>query len=88
MSPDLITRITDDILGEVREWLSQALDRIYPIVIFDALRVKIRDADSPMVKNKTVHGALDANRDAICISPYRPTALERLQLRGQSHDRS
>ena len=52
VSPDLISRVTDAVLDEVREWQSRALDRMYPIVIFDALRVKIRDADSRMVKNK------------------------------------
>ena len=58
ISPDLISRVTDAVPDEVREWQSRALDRMYPIVIFDALRVKIRDADSRadsrMVKNKAV----------------------------------
>ena len=36
---------------------------MYPIVIFDALRVKIRDADSRMVKNKAVYIALGVTRD-------------------------
>ena len=49
VSPDLIRRVTDAVLDEVREWQSRALERMYPIVIFDALRVKIRDADSRMV---------------------------------------
>ena len=44
VSPDLISRVTDAVLDEVREWQSRALERMYPIVIFDALRVKIRDA--------------------------------------------
>lgn len=52
VSPDLISRVTDAVLDEVREWQSRALDRMYPIVIFDALRVKIRDADSRMVRNE------------------------------------
>ena len=46
VSPDLISRVTDAVLDEVREWQSRALERMYPIVIFDALRVKIRDAAS------------------------------------------
>jgi putative transposase len=58
VSPDLISRVTDSVLDEVREWQSRALDRMYPIVIFDALRVKIRDADSRIVKNKAVYVAL------------------------------
>jgi hypothetical protein len=49
----------------VREWQSRALDRMYPIVIFDALRVKIRDTDSRMVKNKAVYVALGVNRDGM-----------------------
>lgn len=64
VSPDLISRVTD-VLGEVREWQSRALDQMYPIVIFDALRVKIRDADSRTVKNKAVYIALGATRDGL-----------------------
>ena len=51
VSPDLISRVTDAVLDEVREWRSRALDAVYPIVIFDALRVKIRDKDSRIVKS-------------------------------------
>lgn len=50
VSPDVISRVTDAVPDEVREWQHLALDLMYPIVIFDALRVKIRDADSRMVK--------------------------------------
>ena len=63
VSPDLISRVTDAVLDEVREWQHRALDRMYPIVIFDALRVKIRDADSRTVKNKAVYIALGVTRD-------------------------
>jgi len=49
----------------VRDWQSRALERMYPIVIFDALRVKIRDADSRMVKNKAVYVALGVTRDGV-----------------------
>jgi len=65
ISPDLISRVTDAVLDEVREWQSRALDRMYPIVIFDALRVKIRDADSRTVKNKAVYVALGVTRDGL-----------------------
>ena len=41
VSPDLISRVTDAVLGEVREWQSRALEQMYPIMIFDALRVKV-----------------------------------------------
>lgn len=65
VSPDLISRVTHAVLDEVREWQSRALERMYPIVIFDALRVKIRDADSRMVKNKAVYVALGVTRDGV-----------------------
>jgi transposase-like protein len=79
VSPDLISRgeadqktirgivfpPNDAVLDEVRDWQSRALDRMYPIVIFDALRVKIRDADSRMVKNKAVYVALGVTRDGV-----------------------
>jgi len=51
------------VLDEVREWQSRALDRMHPIVIFDALRVNIRDADCRMVKNTAVYIALGVTRD-------------------------
>src|SRR6202011_4935237 len=40
--PDLISQVTDAVLDEVREWQSRPLDPVYPVVFFDALRVKIR----------------------------------------------
>jgi transposase-like protein len=43
VSPDLISRVTDAVLDEVKEWRSRALDAVYPVVIFDALRVRVRD---------------------------------------------
>jgi putative transposase len=39
VSPDLISRVTDAVLEEVKEWQSRPLDACYPIVFFDALRV-------------------------------------------------
>ena len=56
VSPDLISRVTDAVLEEVKEWQSRPLDQVYPIVFFDALRVKIRDEGT--VKNKAVYVAL------------------------------
>ena len=61
VSPDLISRATDAVLDEVREWQSRPLDHIYPVVFFDALRVKIRDEGA--VKNKAVYVALAFNTE-------------------------
>lgn len=60
VSPDLISKVTDAILEEVREWQSRPLESVYPVVFFDALRVKIRDEG--MVKNKAVYVVLGMNR--------------------------
>lgn len=56
VSPDLISKVTDAVLDEVRDWQSRPLEAIYPIVFFDALRVKIRDEG--LVKNKAVYVVL------------------------------
>ena len=56
VSPDLISRVTDAVLDEVREWQNRPLDPLYPIIFFDALRVKIRDEG--LVRNKAVYVAL------------------------------
>lgn len=56
VSPDMISTVTDAILDDVAAWQSRPLDAVYPIVFFDALRVKIRDEGH--VRNKAVHIAL------------------------------
>jgi len=61
VSPDLISRVTDAVLEEVREWQSRPLDPVYPVIFFDALRVKIRDEG--LVRNKAVYVALALNSD-------------------------
>ena len=61
VSPDLISRVTDAVLDEVRDWQNRPLDAVYPVVFFDALRVKIRDEG--LVRNKAVYVALALNAD-------------------------
>jgi putative transposase len=56
VSPELISTITDEVMTEVAEWQARALDGMYPIVYFDALRLKIRDEGT--VSNKAVYLAL------------------------------
>lgn len=55
-SPELISTITDAVLEEVAAWQQRPLDPAYPLVFFDAIRVKIRDEG--MVRNKAIHIAL------------------------------
>lgn len=56
VSPDLISTITDEVIEEVTRWQSRPLEAMYPIVYFDALRLKIRDGGT--VRNKAVYLAL------------------------------
>ena len=41
VSPDLISRVTDAVLEEVRAWQTRPLDPLYPVVFFDALRIPV-----------------------------------------------
>ena len=61
VSPDLISAVTDAVLDEVAIWQSRPLEPVYPLVFFDALRVKIRDEGH--VRNKAVHIALGVRGD-------------------------
>lgn len=61
VSPDLISAVTDAVLDEVAAWQGRPLEQVYPLVFFDALRVKVRDEG--IVRNKAVHIALGVRAD-------------------------
>jgi putative transposase len=61
VSPDFISTVTDSVMEAVSEWQNRPLERLYPVVFFDALRVKIRDEGT--VKNKAVYLALAIRED-------------------------
>jgi putative transposase len=61
VSPDLISTVTDAVLESVTEWQNRALETSYPLIFFDALRVKIRDEG--LVRNKAVYLALGVQAD-------------------------
>ena len=69
VSADFISTVTDSVLEAVVEWQNRPLERSYPVIYFDALRVKIRDEGS--VRNKAVYLALgiagDGTRDVLGI---------------------
>jgi putative transposase len=56
VSKELISHITNTIYEEVQQWRNRPIDELYPIVFFDAIRIKIRD--SGKVVNKVVYLAL------------------------------
>jgi putative transposase len=61
VSPDLISSVTDAVMGEVTTWQARALEPMYPVVFFDALRVKIRE--DAVVRNKAIYLALGVRPD-------------------------
>ena len=69
VSPDLISTVTDAVVAEVTAWQARPLEAMYPVVFFDALRVKIRD--EAVVRSKAIYLALgvlpDGTRDILGI---------------------
>jgi transposase-like protein len=67
VTPDFISGVTDAVLSEVTAWQARPLEPMYPVVFFDALRVKIREDN--VVRNKAVYLALgirpDGSRDIL-----------------------
>ena len=61
VSADLISTVTDGILEVVQEWQNRSLDSIYPIVYFDAIRLKIRE--DGRVVNKAAYLAIGVTMD-------------------------
>jgi transposase-like protein len=61
VSPEFISQVTEAVMREVIEWQSRPLKRLYAVVFFDCLRVKIRDED--VVRNKAIYLALGARSD-------------------------
>src|SRR4051812_15717504 len=67
VSPELISTVTDAVMSEVTAWQARPLEPMYPVVFFDALRVKIRE--DAVVRNKAIYLALgilpDGTRDIL-----------------------
>jgi transposase-like protein len=59
VSPDLISRVTNAVLDEVREWQNRPLEKSYAILYLDALRVKGREDGKSCMKS--VYVALGVN---------------------------
>ena len=61
VSPELISRVTDAVHDDVRAWRTRPLERTYPIVYLDALRVNSRQNGKN--ENKALYLALGINMD-------------------------
>jgi putative transposase len=58
VSRDLISRVTDAVVDDLAGWQSRPLDAIYPVLLIDAIYVKIRDGS---VANRPVYVAVGIN---------------------------
>ncbi len=67
VSPEFISSVTDAVMSEVTAWQARPLEPMYPVIFFDALRVKIRE--DAVVRNKAIYLALgvlpDGTRDIL-----------------------
>lgn len=67
VSPDLISRVTDEVVAELKAWQTRPLEPLYVVVYLDAMVVKIRDKG--VVQNKSVYLAvgvgLDGSKDVL-----------------------
>jgi putative transposase len=64
---DLISRVTDAVMDDVRAWQQRPLDDVYPVVFLDALVVKVREGGT--VQRRACYLALgvsvDGDRDVL-----------------------
>ena len=67
VNAEFISSVTDAVMAEVTAWQSRPPEPMYPVVFFDALRVKIRE--DAVVRNKAIYLALgvlpDGTRDIL-----------------------
>ena len=60
ISPTLVSNITGKIVHLAEEWQNRPLEKLYPIVFFDAIHYKIRD-ESRKVTSKAAYTCLAVN---------------------------
>ena len=64
---DLISRVTDGVMDDVRDWAKRPLEDVYPIVFLDCMVLKIRDGGT--VQRRALYLALgvtlDGDRDVL-----------------------
>jgi transposase-like protein len=55
VSKDLVFRVTDAVVVDMAEWAARPLDSVYPVLLIDALYVKVRDGQ---VANRPIYVAM------------------------------
>src|ERR1700729_2245450 len=60
VSRETISKITDAVLPDMLAWQSRPLDRVYPVLLIDAIVIKVRDSQ---VANRPVYVVIGVNLD-------------------------
>ena len=60
ISRETISKITDTIVEDMLAWQHRPLDRLYPVLLIDAIVIKVRDSQ---VANRPVYVAIGVNLD-------------------------
>jgi transposase-like protein len=55
ISRETISKITDAVVGEMTDWMTRPLERVYPVTFVDAMVVKVRDGQ---VTNRPIYTAI------------------------------
>ena len=76
VSLDLISRVTDAVMDDVREWAKRPLEDVYPIVFLDCMVLNIREGGT--VQRRALYLALgvtlEGDRDCSACGSRRPRA--------------
>jgi len=62
VSRDLVSTVTNKVVAEMKEWSTRPLDAIYPVIIIDAIVLKVREG---AVANRPVYVAMGVNLEGI-----------------------
>ena len=67
-SAEYVSTVTDRVLDDTKAWQNHPLDSMYPVVFFDAMRVKIHSG--MVIKPMAVHIALGIAADGSLINMW------------------
>lgn len=61
LSAEMVSKITDKIIPQIKEWQNRAIDSVYPFVFMDAIHYKVRE--DGQIKGKAAYVVLGINLD-------------------------
>jgi len=80
ISRETISKITDAVVEDMLAWQNRPLDRLYPVLLIDAIVIKVGDAQ---IANRPVYVAIGVNLDGEFPDPRAP--CERFIQQGGRH---